>query len=256
MVSSWTVALLYQQLERYTDLLRSAGRSEHAAKVASLAGRVLNDLQHYLIEDDIIAGYALFYPDGTRELIMHPNDRRTGVQYSLIPMTRGILAGVFSTQQVGKHIRLIQDHLLFPDGVRLMDRPVAYHGGLERIFRRAESAANFGREIALMYTHAHLRYCDAMGTQAEWQAMREGLAAANPILLSQRLPNAALRQLNTYYTSSDAAFADRYEASAEWDRIRAGTIPLEGGWRIYSSGPGIYVRLLMRYLRRLGKAEA
>jgi len=29
-------------------------------------------------------------------------------------------------------------------------------------FQRAESAAFFGREIALMYTHAHLRYAEAL----------------------------------------------------------------------------------------------
>ena len=39
-----------------------------------------------------------------------------------------------------------------------MDRPLAYHGGPETIFRRAESAAFFGREIGLMYVHSHLRY--------------------------------------------------------------------------------------------------
>jgi 1,2-beta-oligoglucan phosphorylase len=250
MVSSWTVALLYQQLERYIDVLRGAGHSKRASEIALMAGRMLSDFQRHLIEDDTVAGYALFYSNGARELIMHPNDRRTGVKYSMIPMTRGILSDIFSLGQMTHHIRLIREHLLFPDGVRLMDRPVAYHGGLERVFRRAESAAFFGREIALMYTHAHLRYCDAMAARAEWQAMREGLATVNPILMTQALPNATLRQRNTYFTSSDAAFADRYQASAEWDRVKAGTVPLDGGWRIYSSGPGIYVRLLVRLLQQ------
>lgn len=255
MVSSWTVALLYQQLERYIDVLRAAGHSKRAAEIALLAGRILSDFQRHLIEDDTVAGYALFYSNGSRELMMHPNDRRTGVKYSLIPMSRGILADIFSLGQVTHHIRTIREHLLFPDGVRLMDRPVTYHGGQERIFRRAESAAFFGREIALMYTHAHLRYCEAMAMRAEWQAMREGLATVNPILMTQALPSAALRQRNTYFTSSDAAFTDRYQASAEWDRVKAGTVPLDGGWRVYSSGPGIYVRLLVRLLQHSWRNE-
>ena len=37
-----------------------------------------------------------------------------------------------------------------------------YRGGLEVNFRRAESAAFFGREIGLMYGHSHLRYCEAL----------------------------------------------------------------------------------------------
>ena len=29
-------------------------------------------------------------------------------------------------------------------------------------FKRAEQAANFGREIGLQYVHAHIRYTEAM----------------------------------------------------------------------------------------------
>ena len=72
------------------------------------------------------------------ELLLHPSDTRTGLRYSLLPMTRSIIAGLFTEEQAQHHLRLIREHLLFPDGVRLMDRPVAYHGGLEQVFRRAE----------------------------------------------------------------------------------------------------------------------
>src|SRR6266487_1406685 len=124
--------------------------------------------------------------------------------------------------------------LLFPDGVRLIDRPVAYHGGPERTFRRAESASFFGREIGLMYVHAHLRYGEAMAVLGEADALWEALHVANPISVTERVANAAPRQRNAYFSSSDAAFPDRYEASAAWSRARAGTIAVEGGWRIYS----------------------
>ena len=98
-----------------------------------------------------------------------------------------------------------------------MDRPVAYRGGPEEIFRRAESAAFFGREIGLMYVHAHLRYGEAMATLGEAEALWDALALANPISVTERLGHASARQRNAYFSSSDAAFPDRYAASADWD---------------------------------------
>ena len=115
------------------------------------------------------------------------------------------------------------------------------------MFRRAESASFFGREIGLMYVHAHLRYGEAMAVLGEADALWDALHVANPISVTERVVNAAPRQRNAYFSSSDAAFADRYEASTAWSRVTAGTIAVEGGWRIYSSGPGLYVNLLIRH---------
>jgi cellobiose phosphorylase len=207
-----------------------------------------DDFNRFLIRDGTVAGYALFDSGGTApELLLHPSDVRTGLRYSLLPMTRGILAGLFTREQARHHARLIRRHLLFPDGARLMDRPVAYHGGVEQTFRRAESASFFGREIGLMYVHAHLRYGEAMAVLGEPDALWEALEVANPVAVTERVPNAAPRQRNAYFSSSDAAFNDRYEASADWPDVKAGTIAVEGGWRIYSSGPGLYVNLLIRH---------
>ena len=64
--------------------------------------------------------------------------------------------------------------------------------------------------------------------------------------IRELVPAAALRQANCYYSSSDAAFADRYEAFADYDEVKRGEVPLEGGWRVYSSGAGIGVRLIMQ----------
>ena len=99
-----------------------------------------------------------------------------GSRYSLLPMTRSIIGGLFTDEQARHHLELIRAHLLFPDGARLMDRPVAYRGGPERVFRRAESAAFFGREIGLMYVHAHLRYGEAMATLGEADGALGGAA--------------------------------------------------------------------------------
>jgi cellobiose phosphorylase len=128
-----------------------------------------------------------------------------------------------------------------------MDRPVAYRGGPERIFRRAESSASFGREIGLMYVHAHLRYGEAMAVLGEVDALWEALQVVNPIAVTDCLAHAAPRQRNACFSSSDAAFADRYQAVAESPRLEAGEIAVEGGWRIYSSGPGLYTNLLLRH---------
>jgi cellobiose phosphorylase len=153
---------------------------------------------------------------------------------------------MFTPAQAETHLALIREHLQGPDGARLFDRPLAYHGGPQSLFQRAESASYFGREIGLMYTHAHLRYCEALAHYGDANEFFHALCQANPIAIREIVPSATLRQANCYYSSSDAAFADRYEAFAEYDRIAAGKVALEGGWRVYSSGAGISVRLLLQ----------
>ncbi len=98
-----------------------------------------------------------------------------------------------------------------------------------------------------MYVHAHLRYAEAMAVLGEADALWEALLVANPIAVTERLAHASLRQRNAYFSSSDAAFPDRYQASAEWERVKAGTIAVDGGWRIYSSGPGLYTNMLLSH---------
>jgi 1,2-beta-oligoglucan phosphorylase len=256
-VSSWTVGLFYQQLGRYAAILREAGLASDASRLEVLASATRTDFNRHLIRDGVVAGYAAFDPGGgVRELLLHPSDSKTGVRYSLIPMTCGILGGIFTPEQAQAHMALIREHLLFPDGVRLMDRPLPYRGGLERYFRRAESSPFFGREVGLMYVHSHLRYCEAAAGLGDAQAFLDGLQAVNPIAVTDRLPHATLRQRNCYFTSSDAAFRDRYEAFDEWDRARQGTVEADGGWRIYSSGPGLFVQLLVSWLaERLPKSQ-
>jgi cellobiose phosphorylase len=206
------------------------------------------DFNRYLILDETVAGYAIFDSGdlGKPEVLLHPRDTRTGLKFSLLSMTRSIIGGLFTPEQAQHHLKIICEYLLFPDGVRLMDKPVVYRGGPERTFRRAESAANFGREIGLMYVHAHLRYAEAMAALGETEALWEALLKVNPIAVTEHVANASLRQRNAYFSSSDAAFADRYEASDEWARIRSGTVAIDGGWRIYSSGPGLYANILIR----------
>ncbi|MCL2385089.1 MAG: cellobiose phosphorylase [Alphaproteobacteria bacterium] len=249
MVSSWTVALLYEQVSRYTEVLKRAGRPAQADEAASLANAIRADFNRCLIRDGTVAGYGIFTPgQELPQLLLHPSDEHTGLHYSLLPMTQAILGGLFTPDQIAHHRKLIGDHLRFPDGVRLMDRPVGYHGGPQTLFRRAESSSFFGREIGLMYTHAHLRCAEAMGKCGDAEAMGQALQLANPISVTNVVPRAGLRQRNAYFSSSDAAFTDRYAASQDWHLAQSGEIDVEGGWRVYSSGPGIFISLLIRYL--------
>ena len=98
-----------------------------------------------------------------------------------------------------------------------------------------------------MYVHAHLRYGEALAALGEADALWEALQVASPIAVTERLAHASPRQRNAYFSSSDAAFPDRERASAEWSRVKAGAVAVEGGWRIYSSGPGLYANLLIRH---------
>lgn len=147
-----------------------------------------------------------------------------------------------------RHLDLVKKYLVFPDGARLMDRPTKYRGGRESVFRRSESASFFGREIGLQYVHAHLRYAEALAAMGHSEELLHALSVVNPIAATDVVKNALPRQRNCYFSSSDAAFKDRYEASRDYDKLRAGEVPVSGGWRIYSSGPGIYTNLVIRHL--------
>src|SRR4029434_8646353 len=115
-------------------------------------------------------------------------------------------------------------------------------------FQRAETGTFFGREIGLMYTHAHLRYAEAMAHLGEAEAFFRALRQANPVGLQAVVPNARPRQVNCYTSSSDAVFPDRYQAGARYDEVKTGAVAVEGGWRVYSSGAGIAVRLVRECL--------
>ena len=260
MTSAWTVVLLYEQLRRYAEILRQAKRTPKRAKeFDALAAAIRKDFNTHLIRDGVVAGYGVFRPEGGEpQLLLHPGDKQTGPR---------LLALADDAEHDRRHVHARPRRVgisassasicLFSDGARLMDKPIAYHGGPETFFQRAESAAFFGREIGLMYTHSHLRYGEAMSDLGEFAALWEALLVANPIAVTDLLPNASLRQRNAYFSSSDAAFRDRYQASDEWERVRANAIAVDGGWRIYSSGPGLYANMLIRHAfglrRQFGK---
>jgi CRISPR-associated protein Csx3 len=244
MVSAWTVELAYQTLGRYRAICERAGADALAARLDDLCGRMRADFNRHLLPDGVVAGLAHFTSDGI-EYFLHPRDRRTGVAYRLLPMTRGMISGMFSVEQAARHAALIARHLTSPDGARLMDRPMEYRGGVSRWFGRAESAANFGREIGLQYVHAHIRFVEAMARIGRADEAFRGLMSICPIGLELDVPSALPRQANAFFSSSDAAFPDRRTASRQFRRVRTGRIGVKGGWRVYSSGPGIFLNQLI-----------
>jgi len=243
--SPWTVTLHHQTLVALADAYLRLGLTAQAASLRAQAERVRDDFQRLLIVDGVVVGLASFQSAERVDYLLHPRDAATGVSYRLLPMIHAIIGDLFTQEQARAHLALIERRLLAPDGARLFDRPIAYRGGPEKLFRRAESAAFFGREVGLMYMHAHLRYAEALWRYGDAEGFFRALRQANPIGVRSLIPSAALRQANCYYTSSDAAFADRYEASDHYERVMRGTIATEGGWRVYSSGPGVGVRLIL-----------
>ncbi|MBZ9936327.1 cellobiose phosphorylase [Mesorhizobium sp. BR1-1-16] len=263
MVSSWTAGLLHEQIVRYASILARAdgnthrGAHDEARRLERLAEAIRSDFNRHLVSGGITAGYALFDTSGHRtELLLHPSDTRTGLSYSLIAMTQSMLGGLVGEDETVSQLAAIDASLTFPDGLRLMDKPVKYAGGPETLFRRAESAAFFGREIGLMYVHAHLRQSEVLAKLGAADALWDAIALANPIRVTEVLNQATLRQRNTYFSSSDAAFADRYKASADWESLKDGTMAVDGGWRTYSSGPGIFTRLLVELALGLRRGQA
>ncbi|MBL8528689.1 MAG: hypothetical protein JNL68_13465, partial [Burkholderiales bacterium] len=244
--SAWTVTLHYQTLATLAEAMRRLGRDEQAIRFEQWAADVLADFQRLLVKDGTVAGYAHFGAAGSVQYLLHPRDDTTGLSYSLLPMIHAISNGMLSPEQARHHLALIDKHLLGPDGARLFDRPMRYRGGPQRSFQRAESSSFFGREIGLMYTHAHLRYAEALWHCGDADGFFRALCQVVPIFLDTRVPQATRRQANCYYSSSDAGFADRYEAYSQYDRVSAGHIQLDGGWRIYSSGAGIATALIFR----------
>ena len=246
MCSAWTVTLHFQTLGTLARALRAIGREDHAKPLERQAQAVHRDFQRLLLVDGVLAGYAIFEQGGHLRYLLHPNDKVTGIKYSSLAMIHAIIEDMLTPAQAREHLLLIDKYVSGPDGVRLFDRPMPYHGGTQRIFQRAETATFFGREIGLMYTHAHLRHAQALAHVGEADRFFRALCQANPIGIGSIVPTATLRQANCYYSSSDAAFEDRYHASDEYGRITQGTIALDGGWRVYSSGAGIALGLIVR----------
>jgi 1,2-beta-oligoglucan phosphorylase len=248
MISSWTVEMNFQAFTQYQLVYELAGNMGKAKELKEISEKIKSDFNKYLVKDGVVAGYGLAEEDGSMSLLLHPDDNITGIRYSILPMNRGIISEIFTKEQALCHQDLIEQHLKGPDGARLMDRPLRYKGGIQSIFQRAESSTFFGREIGLMYVHEHIRYAESLARTGQADAFLKALLQAIPVAYRDIVPCGDIRQSNCYYSSSDVIFKNRYEADELYDEIKTGKIGLRGGWRVYSSGPGIYIGLIVSQL--------
>ncbi|WP_392543818.1 cellobiose phosphorylase [Oryzobacter telluris] len=258
LVSVWTSVLQTQALRTLAAGLRAVGAEPALGeRAAALADATEDAIHHELITDDVLPGYVLHHDDGTREPLVHPRDQRTGLTLGILPWVHAVSADLLTSEQAEHHLALIEEHLLGPDGARLFDRPVGYAGGPMSVFQRAEASTFWGREIGLMYLHAHLRYAEALARVGRGEQLLRALAIATPRGAVDLVGPARPRQSTTYFSSSDGAFTDRYDAQDRYPELMAGEVPLEGGWRVYSSGPGLFLRLVVEVflgVRRRGTA--
>ncbi len=248
LISSWTVEMNYQAFSDYVEVYEKAGNIQRANELTEVVKKIKADFNQYLVKDNVVAGYGYVEDDGNISVLLHPTDLRTGIKYSLLPMDRGILSGIFTKEQAEFHQIIIDKHLKGPDGARLMDKPLKYKGGIQEIFQRAESSTFFGREIGLMYIHEHIRYVESQAVLGKADEFVKALRQAIPVNYKEIVPNSNLRQANCYYSSSDVTFKTRYEADEKYGDVISGKMRVDGGWRVYSSGPGIYVSLIIKKL--------
>lgn len=243
MCSTWTTELEIKALSVLGPQLRRS-EPELAARMEAMAAASTTALRERLLVDGELCGYSIVTDEGLEPLV-HPADARTHIRHGSLQIIHAIGDELLDPDEAARHLAVVDEHLDGPTGIYLFDRPVEYRGGETRMFLRAEAAAFWGREIGLMYSHAHIRWVQALLRlgQAEraWHALQlllpEGVRAA--------VPGATVRQSNCYYSSSDAAFADRYDAQENPDRLFDPQFGFEGGWRVYSSGPGLILRLLV-----------
>ncbi|MDG5472675.1 cellobiose phosphorylase [Jeotgalibacillus sp. ET6] len=244
MVSSWTVSLTYQTIRTLSKSLQNV-RQDKADRLAVLSDGIEKDFKAYMLNTGVLPGFLYFEDKEHPENMVHPLDQKTGIHYRLLPMTRSMISELLTPEEAAHHEAIIHDQFYCPDGVRLMNRPANYDGGVTKHFKRAEQASNFGREIGLQYVHAHIRFVEAMAKIGRTEEVWKGLETINPIGITSVVPNAEKRQSNAYFSSSDGKFATRYAAQERFEELRNGDVPVKGGWRIYSSGPGIYMNQLI-----------
>ena len=241
MVSGWTIALTLDALSTFIDDLKDTSFDTSLAK--DMYDKMLADFNKYLIKDNVPAGF-LNYNNGEIEYMLHPLDNKSHIRYRLLPLTRGMIASLYNKKQVKDYLNIMDEYLMYPDGIRLMSDAIKYKGGKNELFNRAETAANFGREIGLLYVHAHIRYLEAMAKIGENERLYEGLNMICPILIKDSVSNALTRQGNVYFSSSDGDFYNRYEANESFNKLKTKEVNVKAGWRLYSSGPGIYLHQL------------
>ena len=174
------------------------------------------DFQRLLIVDDTLTGFADFNDAGRRSSICSIRAiRHTGLSYSLLAMVHAIIDGLFTPEQARRHLDLIEAPSARPrrgpavrpaHGLPRRTAEAFPAGGEQHLLRPGDRPHVYPCPSALCGGPLALRRCA--------DGFFRALCQTNPIGIRDRVPAATLRQANCYYSSSDAAFMDRYEAYA------------------------------------------
>ncbi|WOO89606.1 hypothetical protein R2F61_02545 [Mollicutes bacterium LVI A0078] len=244
MASGWTVSLLFEALTNLSKQIESKDQ-EFAKEIKEYTINLKSDYFKYMVEDNVCAGFIIKEGDKITKLL-HPTDNMTGIEYRLLPINRGIISEMFDNEHIEKGIDIIDTKLKCNDGIRLMDKPANYDCGYNTLFQRAEQASTVGREVGLQYVHAHIRYAEAMAKLGKEDRVLFGLNQIQPFDNNRFVKNTMLKQRNAYFSSSEGNFKTRYDFQENFDKLKEGSVEIKTGWRIYSSGPGIYLNQLIR----------
>lgn len=246
-VSVWTMGLAHECITSLQKIAEQFFVQSLTKKTKEVYTALKKGLKYIRSTYTVLPGF-LQTEEGMIGSFIHPDESQSNLSYRLLPMIRFINARLFSSKQARDHLEIIEKHLWHPDGVKLLDRPVGYNGGVSQVFLRAEQSAFWGREVGLMYVHAHIRFIEALLTMGEVEKAWKALNQIIPINLAQSVPNAAPRQSNAYFSSSDALFLNRRDAEKKYTTLAEGAVSCRGGWRIYSSGPGMLLSLIKRWI--------
>ncbi len=247
MVSSWTISLIYEAFNNFSKNIKKVDPNLYKL-IHDFLIKLKEDYYKYIMIDNKPAGFIVFDNEKPTPLL-HPKDKKTGIKYRLLSYQQPIISELITKEKALNNHEIMLKHLKFPDGMRLMDKPVTYKGGLKTYFQRAETASNFGREVGILYVHAHIRHIEALAKLGLHQEMKEELEEINPIGINSVVKISNIRQSNVYFSSSDANFYDRYLAKDNFHLLKEEKVKVKSGWRLYSSGPGIYInQLVSNYL--------
>ena len=209
-----------------------------------------DDFNRHLIRDGTVAGYAIFEPGRDRAGAPAPSERHAHRPQLLAPADearhhrRAVHAGAgrASSRAHPRASALSRRRAADGQAGRLSRR-----AGADLPPRRVGRHSSGARSASCMCT----RICAMARRWRRWARPKRcgmrcsrSIRSPSPSVLGQCVARASATPISAAATP---AFPTAMQASAEWERVKTGEIAVDGGWRIYSSGPGLYANMLIRH---------
>lgn len=248
--SAWLVALQYRTLRTLARALRAIDRAAAAIPIDDEAAAVRADFQRLMVVDGRVCAALLLPPGQPPRPLLRPFGEAIETSISLLAAMNVLPEDLLTPPQVRAHFDGVCDALAGVDTARLFDQPPTRRDGAAPLLAQAEGAAAIGHALALFDPHAHLRWAETLAHLGQARALLDALSLVHPVGLHERLPAASPRQSNAYYSGSGTLFGAPFNAHNEARSERASpaeqnAAALEGGWRVYSSGPGIAIGIVV-----------